>query len=87
MFGSVQAMRPGLEWRMVARWWNGSFGRLNQRRIWLFTDGRVWRVQARQGDGDARVWERDVASENEARALIDAMLARTPRDDWRRLPT
>jgi len=76
-----------MDWRVVASWWNGSFGRLAQRRIWLYTDGKVWRVQARHGDADARVWERDYTSEPDARAVIDAMLARTAAtNDWHELP-
>lgn len=66
-------------------WWNGSFGRLNQRRIWLHTDGETWRVEAREGDADAREWRRDFVSELDARLLVRQMRERNPQDGWKQL--
>ncbi len=71
-------------WRIVERWWNGNWGRLNQRRIWLSTDGETWRVEARQGDGDARVWSKDFVSELQARQLIREMKERAG-GEWKQL--
>src|SRR5262245_7776770 len=59
-----------------ARWWNGRWGRLARRDIWLKHD-QVWRVEARKGDGDAKIWSHDYPTEHEARAAIAAMMKRT----------
>jgi hypothetical protein len=64
----------GVELR--GRWWNGRWGRLARRDIWLKLDV-TWRVEARKGDGDAGVWSRDYSSEEDARAAIAAMMKRT----------
>ena len=50
-----------------------SWGRLARRDIWLKLDV-TWRVEARQGDGDAKIWSRDYPTEAEARAAIAAMI-------------
>jgi len=68
----------------VARYWNGQFGRLARRDIWLKTDGVSWRVEARRGDGDASVWGRDYLTEAAARADMAALMERT-HDTWRDL--
>jgi hypothetical protein len=59
------------------RWWNGRFGKLARRDIWLLTDGAVWRVEARTGDADSRKWRHDYVAEQEARAVVAAMIDRT----------
>jgi hypothetical protein len=58
------------------RWWNGRWGRLARRDIWLKLDV-TWRVEARKGDGDSGVWSHDYSSEEDARAAIAAMMDRT----------
>jgi len=63
--------------KIVGRWWNGHYGRMVRRDIWLYTDGRTWRVEARQGDADSKVWRRDYSDERSARELIEATLLRT----------
>ena len=70
---------------LVGRWWNGRFGRLARRDLWLKYDGDGhWKVEARQGDGDSRVWCRWHDSEILARAEIGAMMARSGgADGWR----
>jgi hypothetical protein len=69
------------------RWWNGRFGRLARRDIWLRSDGTTWRVEARAGDGDSRKWEHDYVDEHEARAVIAEMMDRTGGPaGWRDLP-
>ena len=60
------------------RWWNGRFGRIARRDIWLKTDGDGhWKVEARQGDGDSRVWCHWHDTEAEARTEIAAMMDRS----------
>jgi hypothetical protein len=72
---------------LVGRWWNGRWGRLARRDIWLKHD-RTWRVEARQGDGDSRLWSRDYPTEAEARNAIAAMIDRTGgQGQWRELTT
>lgn len=87
-FGSVPRMRPTLEWRLAGRWWNGVWGRMAQRRIWLWTNGYIWRVEARQGDSDRRTYRSpDYLSEAEARQEIQEMIARSSDiGTWRELP-
>jgi hypothetical protein len=72
------------------RWWNGRFGRLVRRDIWLLTetDGTTWRVEARTGDGDSRKWHGDYADERQARGVIAGMMDRTGGPgEWRDLST
>jgi hypothetical protein len=59
------------------RYWNGRYGRMARRDLWLKTDGKTWHVEARQGDGDADVWSSGPLREYEARKLIDDMRERT----------
>lgn len=67
--------------QLLGRWWNGRWGRLARHDIWLKAD-TVWRVEARRGDGDSKVWSHDY--DTEASAIIDAMIARTGgQDQWR----
>lgn len=66
---------PGVE-RVVGRWWNGSYGRLTRRDVWLKVDGPVWRVQARKGDADANLWSRDYLDEAAAREMVTTLLER-----------
>ena len=47
-----------------------------RRDIWLKRD-TIWRVEARQGDGDSDLWTHDYPTEAEARAAIAAMIDRT----------
>jgi hypothetical protein len=57
-------------------WWNGKWGQLARRDIWLKRD-QVWRVEARQGDGDSRVWSHEYPTEAEARAAVAEVMDRT----------
>jgi hypothetical protein len=41
-----------------------------RRDVWLKTDGTVWRVEARDGDGDSRVWGMNYPDETAARAVV-----------------
>ncbi|WP_203910955.1 hypothetical protein [Rhizocola hellebori] len=71
-------------WTLEGRWWNGAYGRIARRDMWLYTNGYVWRVEARQGDGDAAVWSKQFTSEQLARELAAQMMARSG-DQWRDL--
>jgi hypothetical protein len=39
---------------LIERWWNGRWGRLARRDIWL-KRSTTWRLEARQGDGDSDI--------------------------------
>ncbi|SCG72686.1 hypothetical protein [Micromonospora inositola] len=41
------------------RWWNGSWGSMARRDIWLLSEGRLWRVGGRHG-GDVQAQARVV---------------------------
>jgi hypothetical protein len=69
-------------WAVEGRWWNGTYGRIARRDIWLYTNGYVWRVDARQGDGDAKVWSKTFTGEKDARELVTQMMARSG-NEWR----
>jgi hypothetical protein len=66
----------------MGRWWNGRYGRLARRDVWLKSDRTTWRVEARDGDGDSRVCGRDYPDEAAARAMVAEVLARGS-DEWR----
>jgi hypothetical protein len=71
--------------QQVGRWWNGRWGRLARRDIWL-KQKHVWRVEARTGDGDAHVWTHGYPTEAEARTVIRAMIDRNGGPgEWRDL--
>jgi len=40
--------------RVVRHWWNGSWGRLDRRDVFVRTDGEHWMVEARLGGPDGR---------------------------------
>lgn len=70
---------------VVERWWNGRFGRMARRDVWL---KRTWRVEWRQGDGDSPVTGKDFDDEQAARAWLRTVLARGKvheSDQWRDL--
>jgi hypothetical protein len=75
-------MVPGVE--TVGRWWNGSWGRLARRDIWLSTDGRRWVVRFRHGGDDGREGEFVFAEEAEARRLVERLIEVAP-GGWREL--
>jgi hypothetical protein len=53
----------------AGRWWNGSFGTMSRRDIYLRTSA-VWTVELRQGGSDGRSNVRRFGSEAEARAFV-----------------
>lgn len=49
-------------------WWNGSWGRLGRRDVYLYQDGGQWRVEARRGGAEGgSTWsehpDRDTATD------------------------
>jgi hypothetical protein len=70
---------------LVGRWWNGKWGRLVRRDIWL-TRQTVWHVRARQGDGETgRELHWSYTSEAEARAMVERLMCAEHPEDWRDL--
>lgn len=70
--------------KTVRHWWNGSWGRLFRRDVWIKTDGTSWRVEVRQGDGDGRLWGTAAADEKDAYRRAAPFLVRGA-DEWRDL--
>jgi len=66
----------------VGKWWNGTWGRLARRDVFLRV-GTLWEVEAREGgaDGRSRVWR--FTSEEEARAFAQRCMTAPGR--WRDL--
>jgi hypothetical protein len=64
-------------------WWNGRWGRLGRKDVFLRTDGDQWHVEQRAGgaEGVSRFYE--FAGEEEAYEAVRALLAGD--DDWRDL--
>ena len=64
-------------------WWNGRWGRLGRRDVFLRTDGDQWHVEQRAGgvDGVSRYVEFD--TEDAAYDAVRALLA--GQEDWREL--
>jgi hypothetical protein len=67
---------------LVQRWWNGRFGRLARRDVWL-EQGTVWRVRARQGDGDSPMKTWTFTNRAEADVLVQRLVTAEPADGWR----
>lgn len=69
--------------QVVRRWWNGVWGRLSRRDVWLVRQTR-WKVIARTGDsetGKTLHWEFD--SQADAQAMIDRLLRAPSPGSWR----
>ncbi|MEV6816124.1 hypothetical protein [Micromonospora sp. NPDC051296] len=69
---------------LVTRWWNGTWGRLTRRDVWLAREVR-WHVVARAGDsetGKVLRWEFD--TEDEARQLA-TRLVKADGGKWREI--
>jgi hypothetical protein len=66
------------------RWWNGKWGRLARRDIWLMYDGQHWRVRGRVGGDEGREVNYQFDQEWAARAMVDRMMKASV-GDWRDL--
>jgi hypothetical protein len=68
---------------LQGRWWNRAYGRMARKDLWLWQEGPLWIVGARSGDSDSEVWNREFEREDQARALLDQIVARNGgRRDW-----
>jgi hypothetical protein len=68
----------------VERWWNGRWGRLARRDIWLRTDGSTWEIKAAIGGADEdRSAVLEYSTEEDARAELATLLSE--RGTWTRL--
>jgi hypothetical protein len=67
---------------LVQRWWNGRFGRLARRDVWLERD-TTWRVRARQGDGDSPIKTWTFDNRAQADALVHRLITAEPADGWK----
>ncbi|WP_245718812.1 hypothetical protein [Micromonospora rhizosphaerae] len=68
---------------VVRRWWNGCWGRLARRDVWLVRQTR-WKLIARAGDsetGKVLRWEFD--TEPEALHMVDRLLRAETAGQWR----
>lgn len=68
---------------VVKRWWNGVWGRLARRDVWLVRHTR-WKVIARAGDsetGKVLRWEFD--TQEEAQEMVDRLLRANSPGSWR----
>ncbi|MGW3890457.1 hypothetical protein ACWD69_17350 [Micromonospora chokoriensis] len=69
---------------VAARWWNGIWGRLGRRDVWLVREVR-WKVTARAGDGETgRVLRWEFDTEGEAVAMVKRLLAADAGGQWRK---
>ncbi|MEU1238276.1 hypothetical protein [Micromonospora aurantiaca (nom. illeg.)] len=68
---------------VARRWWNGTWGRLARRDVWLIRQTR-WKVVARAGDsetGKVLRWEFDWPEE--ALEMVDRLLRASSPGTWR----
>ncbi|WP_244365808.1 hypothetical protein [Micromonospora echinofusca] len=68
---------------VVRRWWNGSWGRLARRDVWLVRQTR-WKVVARSGDsetGKVLRWEFD--TQRDAGLMVERLLRADAAGQWR----
>ena len=64
-------------------WWNGHWGRLARRDVFLRTDGDQWFVEQRAGGSEGLSRYFEFASEDDAYDIVHALLVGS--DDWREL--
>jgi hypothetical protein len=74
---------------LIGRWWNGVWGRIARRDIWLYRDDSGWVVRAREGTaegGRGLTWP-PFPNEWSARAWVDRLMAESPggRNGWKDL--
>lgn len=69
--------------RTERHWWNGKWGRLARRDVYLRAEGEGFAVEAREGgpDGDKRLWR--PPTEETALLLVKDLLS--DQDTWREL--
>lgn len=70
--------------QVQGRWWNGAWGRIARRDIWLLSDGRLWRVRGRVGGDGGREVCYEFEDEDLARGMVSRMMASST-GTWRDL--
>jgi len=65
-------------------WWNGTWGRLARRDVYLYEDGGRWWVESRQGGAEGR--SRWFEHPDEDAALEQVRLLLDGPGSWRQLP-
>lgn len=71
------------EREQIGRWWNGSYGRLNRRDVWLWKTGTGWRVELSVGSLESGEREsEDFTDEADARAFVQVALDAVD-EQWR----
>jgi hypothetical protein len=64
-------------------WWNGTWGRLARRDVYLFEDGGTWHVEAREGGAEGRSRWYTFTDEDTAMDCVRGLLVQP--GDWREL--
>lgn len=68
---------------VLGRWWNGSWGRLARRDIWLSRTVQ-WQVTARRGNSEnGRVVQWEFDSEDAAREMVTRLQLASDSGSWR----
>ncbi|MGY4898639.1 hypothetical protein ACWEEK_24030 [Micromonospora aurantiaca (nom. illeg.)] len=68
---------------VVRRFWNGVWGRLARRDVWLIRETR-WKVIARAGDAETgKVLRWEFETEPEAMLMVDRLLRADAAGQWR----
>jgi hypothetical protein len=62
-------------------WWNGTWGRLARRDVYLYEDAGHWLVEAREGGAEGRSRWYEFADEDDALGCVNGLLAQP--GDWR----
>ncbi|MET8198561.1 hypothetical protein [Micromonospora taraxaci] len=57
------------------RWWNGVWGRMGRRDIWLMSDGDCWIVRGRLGGDEGQEVRHQFDDEHRARDVVGRMMA------------
>ena len=64
-------------------WWNGTWGRLARRDVYLFEDGGTWLVEGRDGGAEGRSKWYDFENEDSALDCVRGLMVGP--GDWREL--
>ncbi|MFG2044761.1 hypothetical protein [Dactylosporangium sp. NPDC048998] len=64
-------------------WWNGTWGRLARRDVYLFEDAGVWWVESREGGADGRSRRYEFTDEDRAMDCVSGLLAQP--GNWREI--
>ena len=62
-------------------WWNGTWGRLARRDVYLYEDAGKWWVEAREGGAEGRSRWYDYPDEMDALGCVNGLLAQP--GEWR----